>query len=104
MWDTIMQRPNFSKHMKLYRFKEFRFFLQKIWEKTEQDPWWAFSSAVKEFNDIRGEEIIDSWENVLDETMSAWRPRTSKNGGLPNISYIIRKPEPLGTECKQFAV
>lgn len=32
--------------------------------------------------------------------MSPWRPRTSKNGGLPNISYIIRKPEPLGTEFK----
>ena len=103
MWDTIMQRSNFSKHMKLYRFKEFRHFLPRIWENPgtkEQDPWWAFSSAVKEFNDIRDEEIIDSWEKVLDETMSAWRPRTSKNGGLPNISYIIRKPEPLGTEFK----
>ena len=32
--------------------------------------------------------------------MSALRPHTSKNGGLPNISYIIRKPEPLGTEFK----
>ena len=37
---------------------------------------------------------------VLDESMSAWCSRTSKNGGLPNISYIIRKPEPLGTEFK----
>ena len=103
MWDTIMQRPNFSKHMKLYRFKEFRHFLPRIWEKAatnEEDPCWAFSSAVKEFNDIRNEEIVDSWEKVLDETMSAWRPRTSKNGGLPNINYIIRKPEPLGTEFK----
>jgi hypothetical protein len=36
----------------------------------------------------------------LDESMSAYRPRTSKYGGLPNISYIIRKPEPLGTEFK----
>ena len=32
--------------------------------------------------------------------MSAWRPRQTKLGNLPNISYIIRKPEPLGTEFK----
>ena len=36
--------------------------------------------------------------------MSAWHPRTTAlGGGLPNISYIIRKPEPLGTEFKTTA-
>ena len=40
---------------------------------------------------------------VLDESMSAWRPRTSPTGGLPHISYVIRKPEPLGTEFKTAA-
>ena len=28
---------------------------------------------------------------VFDESMSAWRPRISKSGGLPNISFILRK-------------
>jgi len=28
--------------------------------------------------------------------MSAWRPRKTALGGLPNISFIARKPEPLG--------
>ena len=37
---------------------------------------------------------------MVDETMCAWRPRQTKLGNLPNISYIIRKPEPLGTEFK----
>ena len=32
--------------------------------------------------------------------MSAFRPRKTKTGGLPNISFLIRKPEPLGTELK----
>ena len=32
--------------------------------------------------------------------MCAWRPRQKKLGKLPNISYIICKPEPLGTEYK----
>jgi hypothetical protein len=35
--------------------------------------------------------------------MSAWRPRKNKTGGLPNISFILRKPEPLGTEFKTMA-
>ena len=32
--------------------------------------------------------------------MSAFKPRTTKTDGLPNISYIARKPKPLGTEFK----
>ena len=35
---------------------------------------------------------------VLEETMSAYRPRMTKSGTLPYISFILRKPEPLGTE------
>ncbi len=35
--------------------------------------------------------------------MSSWRPRTTKLGGLPNISHVPRKPEPLGTEFKCVA-
>ena len=34
---------------------------------------------------------------ILDESMSAWRPKTSKTGGLPHISHEPRKPVPLGT-------
>ena len=41
-----------------------------------------------------------SWIKALDESMSAWQLQMSKNGGLPNISYIARKPEPLGAEFK----
>ena len=102
-WDTILQKPRFDKHMKLYRFKEFRMFFPKIFEQPQikdHDPWWAFIAAVNDFNEIREKCITSSWIKGLDESMSAWRPRTSKNGGLPNISFIKRKPEPLGTEFK----
>ena len=44
--------------------------------------------------------MVSSYEKVLDESMSSWRPRTTATGGLPNISFIMRKPEPLGTELK----
>jgi hypothetical protein len=37
--------------------------------------------------------------------MSAWRPRKTALGGLPNISFIARKPEPLGKiKLKKFLV
>ena len=37
---------------------------------------------------------------MFDESMSAFRPRTSRFGNLPHLSGIDRKPEPLGTEFK----
>ena len=35
--------------------------------------------------------------------MSAWDPQTTKKGGLPHLSFILRKPEPLGMEFKVAA-
>jgi hypothetical protein len=34
---------------------------------------------------------------ILDESKSRWHPKTSKLGSLPNYTYEIRKPVPLGT-------
>jgi hypothetical protein len=34
---------------------------------------------------------------MLDESMSGWRLKTSKPGGLPNITIEPCKPTPLGT-------
>ena len=38
-----------------------------------------------------------------DESMSAIMFRTTSKGNLPHLSYIFRKPEPLGTEFKTVA-
>ena len=67
------------------------------------DPWYHVSKFVGEFNKNRFAQVASSRIKVLDESMSAWRPRKDKTGGLPNISYIKRKPEPLGTEFKTVA-
>ena len=40
---------------------------------------------------------------VGDESMSAIRFRTTAKGNLPHLSYILRKPEPLGTEFNTVA-
>ncbi len=86
--------------MAFSRFKDFRRFLPSIYadeSKNESDPWWQFSDAVEEFNLIRATKVTSSCWISVDETMCAWRPRTTALGGLPNISFVVRKPEPLGT-------
>ena len=57
-------------------------------------------NGINDFNSHRKNLLKCSNHLCFDEMMSTWRPRTSKTGGLPNITYIIRKPEPLGTEFK----
>ena len=47
--------------------------------------------------------IAASFLKVGDESMSAIRFRTTAKGNLPQLSYIFRKPEPLGTEFKTVA-
>ena len=55
---------------------------------------------MDDFNSNRLATLHVSNHLCVDEMMSAWRPRTSATGGLPNITHIPRKPEPLGTEFK----
>ncbi len=65
-------------------------------KKKETDPWYQFSSAIDEINSIHQSELVDSLWISINETMSALNPRKMTFGGLPNISFIVRKPEPLG--------
>jgi hypothetical protein len=91
-WSSIIPSPDFGKYMGENRFKEYRKVIPKIWDNKDakdSDPWWEFSAAVDEFNRHRRDLIQASHWKVEDESMSAWCPRKSKTGGLPNISYII---------------
>jgi hypothetical protein len=86
--------------MSFYRWKELRRFFPAIFvdhERKESDPWYEFSGIIDEFNDIRKSELTCSRWISLDKSMSAWRPRKTALGGLPNISFIAHKPEPLGS-------
>jgi hypothetical protein len=64
------------------------------------DPWFMFRRAVQDFNANRAATILMQLVQVLDEAMSNWQPRKDNFGGLPNISFIQRKPKPLGTEMR----
>ena len=39
---------------------------------------------------------------MMDESMSEWRPRTSKLGSLTNCAFKLRKPTPLGEMLRTF--
>ena len=96
---TVVASVNFERFMKFYMFKDFCRIITCIWEDDSiqvTEVWWKFQPAVDEFNEIRRTRIVSDFWMIVDELMSAWRPRTSATGHLPNISYILQKPENLG--------
>ena len=66
------------------------------------DEWWKAKHLFDGFN-TACKNIAASFLKVGDESMSAIRFRTTTKGNLPHLSYIFRKPEPLGTEFKTVA-
>jgi len=54
---------------------------------------------VDEFNEIRKRELLTSHVLKFDESMSAFIPST---GDLPYLSYVNRKPNPIGSEFKNI--
>ena len=66
----------------------------------QENPWWRWEKAALDFNKIRKNLLELSNIKNLDELMVAWCPQVTATGGLHNISFIRRKPEPLGTEFK----
>jgi hypothetical protein len=49
---------------------------------------------------ITAEQLQHLFMKLSDELMSSFVPQTTALGGLPHLSYIHRKPKPLGTEGK----
>jgi hypothetical protein len=67
------------------------------------DEWAPLQGLVNDFNDTVKRNFAASDQLCLDESMSPWRPRKTKKGNLPHLSYIERKPKPIGTEFKSVA-
>jgi hypothetical protein len=102
--NSFFSPPSFSNYMKFHRFKVWKQFIVKVNEDKARErdggPWWKFATAIDGFNDVRLNKITTSLWDILDESMSSFRPRTTATGALPNISFIFCKPDPLGTEFK----
>ncbi len=69
----------------------------------DTNPWNAVASIVNGFNNTRIQKVAASFCKVLDESMSAWSPTTTKLGGLLFLLFILCKPTPLGTDFKTVA-
>ena len=92
--------PDFGAYMKEWRFAEIRRLVPSICPHRELQPWARFEPMIAAFNQNRASTILRHGDSTMDESMSAWQPRKDKLGGLPNISFIKRKPRPLGSEFK----
>ena len=57
-------------------------------------------AGVRGFNKNRKQVVAACRVKVADELMSPFCLKHSPTGNLPNISFIVRKPEPLGIEFK----
>ena len=66
------------------------------------DEWWRAKHLFGGFN-TACKNIAVSFLKVGDESVIEIRFRTTAKGNLPHLSYIFRKPEPLGTEFKNVA-
>ena len=107
LWATkrvgMMPPPDFGRQLSLDRFQR----IQRYWGRglpeerraLKQNPWAQIDPWVRGFNAARLREIKVGSCLTPDEMMFEWRGK-SGYGGLPHMSYIKRKPKPLGTELK----
>ena len=102
--EPINYGPDGKGTMAKYRFDHIKTFFPWSFQDKEAEangePWHMVMLLVDGFNKNRHDWVAASAKKVLDELMSAWKPQTTKTGGLPHLSFILRKPEPLGTEFK----
>ena len=112
LWDQAPYRPfsrghpGFGDYMRRRRFDEIK--AACTWafrddDKAGTDKWYKFRPAVDAYNANRLRTVHMSEVIVPDEAMSPFRPRTTADGGLAHISFIDRKPKPMGTEFKCVA-
>jgi Transposase IS4 len=144
LWATTSRRTRshfssnegagFGRFMTLHRFENIKAVALEAFntDRSQQgvDPWCIIRPLITDFNKNRERNIVDSGFVVVDESMSAFRPRRSVAGkcdchpgkGLPHLSFIERKPgnisktltvfhiltvlltEPLGTELKNVGL
>lgn len=108
LWNTtsdgFKDPADYGKYVPQHYFRAFVLGFPHLWSPEQlwysnDVPWDCFLPFVQAFNQKR-RELLRTVYLLMDESMSAWRPKTSASGGLPNITYEPRKPKPLGTMFK----
>ena len=102
--DGFMSPSDYGQYIPVHYFRAFVVGFPHLWSPEEYwysdtIPWDSFKPFVEAFNAKR-RALLKTVYFLMDESMSAWRPKTSATGGLPNITFEPRKPKPLGTMFK----
>ena len=63
----------------------------------DRDRWRDVTWMIEAFNKSRKMHVKPGWLLCVDESMIAWT-----GNGCPHLSYVPRKPEPLGIEIKNL--
>jgi hypothetical protein len=102
--------PDFGQYVDIKTFKCFTSAAAYCWAESSywyrgrcETPWEVFLPCIKSFNDKRQQLLESVVLLLLDESMSGWRPKTSKLGGLPNYTFEPRKPISLGSMFRNGA-
>ena len=95
--------PDFGEYITEDRFRRVGRYLARGPEECDEglatDPWCQFRWMLDGFNSFRKREFSASAKLNPDETMLAWKGKSGV-GGLPHLSFVKRKPGPLGLELK----
>jgi hypothetical protein len=98
-----MPAPNFGQYLSHDRYQRIARYLargpQGVENLLPNDPWAQFRWLVDGFNNVRQRELQCSGRLNPDESMFAWKGKSGV-GGIPHLSFIKRKPKPLGLENK----
>jgi hypothetical protein len=102
---SLLPRPSFSTWMTRTRFETILRYLAVVDHSkhitasaASEDKWWPVRDFIAAFNANRKSTVYAGWLIVIDELMSSWRGTS-----MPHLSFIPRKPEPLGCEMKCVA-
>ncbi len=98
-----MPAPDFGLYLSRPRFEKILHYWSQgpdgTSEQLRENPWAEVDYWVKGFNKNRKEELVVGTDLTPDEMMMAWKGKKG-NGGIAHLSFVERKPEPLGTEIK----
>jgi hypothetical protein len=99
---------DFSPYMKQARFefimKNFALRKAPISNSEKSDAWFMVRQFVASFNGWRRKIVEPGSYVCVDESMVLWNgaDETSRSG-MPHVTIILRKPEPIGCELKTLA-
>jgi hypothetical protein len=103
----MLAPPDFGRVLSSDRFQRVLRYLARGPTGTETvkqtDPWAEVRWLVDGFNSVRKQQFKCGWIVTPDESMIQWTGASGPPNGMPHMSYVPRKPTPLGLEDKCVA-